>query len=170
MAKIKNVYTCPRCEEGITSDEKPEKCPGCGAKFPALGTSGFAEPVTISEQRQRLGDEVAHRRFVLSLKMEVANDIMNDALNIIQTIPVKKVPVADIRDLVGMAIRIGEIATKYHEFLAAGGTHTPELFIKKSGDTNGNAKTVHGGPPPTREPQPLFVPLDQAKGGGGQPI
>jgi hypothetical protein len=97
--------------------------------------------------------------FVVDLPVDIANNIMNDALHIVQTIPAKKVRVSDIRTLMRMAIQIGDIARKYEEFLLAGGTHTPDLFIKVGEDdestTNGNgAKT--SAPLPT----PLFPPLE----------
>jgi hypothetical protein len=123
-------------------------------------------PTTITEQTAVINDRVAHIAFVLSMPIDIANDVMNDALNIIETIPGKKVKASDIRTLMGMAIKIGEIAKKYEEFLQAGGTHTPELFIKTSGDQNESQKTGDGTQASTTVPTPLFAPVEQSSRGG----
>jgi hypothetical protein len=162
MAKIKHIYTCPRCEESLTADEKPKQCPACQYHFPLVDDGGFTIPNTITEQSERILDSYAHRRFVLQLPIAVANNIMNDALNVIETIPGKKVRVSDIRNLMGMAIRIGEIAKKYEEFLLAGGTHAPELFLSSSGDPNHESATTRPREKATApKPSPLFLPVGE---------
>lgn len=161
MAKIKLVYTCPRCEEGITAVSKPEICPGCGAKFPATGSGGFMTPITITEQEARISDDIARTKFVLSLPLDTANNILNDALTIMQTLPGKKVKKSDIRIIMGIANRIGEIAKAYEQFLIAGGAHTPELFIKENGEhTNESTKTRAGEDSAAPKPTPLFTSLE----------
>lgn len=157
--KIKNTYVCPKCEEGVTADEKPTHCPACRAKFPAPGYAGFEDPVTITEQQERIKDEAAHMAFVVDLPVDIANNIMNDALNIIQTIPVKKVKVSDIRTMMRMAIQIGEVARKYEEFLLAGGTHTPDLFIKV-GEDDESTTNRDGAQASAPLPTPLFPPVE----------
>lgn len=161
MAKIKHVYTCPRCEESITADGKPKQCPGCNYYFPLIADGGFTIPNTITEQAERVPDSFAHRNFVLKLPISVANNIMNDALNVIETIPGKKVKVSDIRNLMGMAIRIGEIAKKYEDFLLAGGVHTPELFLTpSSGDPNNEpSKTRARETTSATQPTPMLLPV-----------
>lgn len=66
--------------------------------------------------------------------------MVNDALNIIETLPAKKVPASDIRYLVEMAMKIGQIATKYDEYIRAGGKHVPSLFINE-GDTKNESES-----------------------------
>ena len=124
-------------------------------------------PTTITEQTASVNDREAHIAFVLSVPIDIANDMMNDALNIIETIPGKKVKASDIRSLMGMAIRIGKIATKYQEFLEVGGTHTPELFIKTTGDQNESQTTGDGTKTSAAVPTPLFTPVEQSNRGGG---
>ena len=143
MVKIKMIYTCPRCNESTTAEEKPEICGACGSKFPALGSGGYVEPLTIEEQYQRNLNVDAKLKFILSLPIESCNNIMNDALNILQSIPGKKVDVSGIRILMGLAIQIGEIAKAYEIFLASGGAHVPGLLIK-SGDKNVISKNGDG--------------------------
>ena len=162
MANIKNTYICPRCEEGISAVEKPEVCPNCHFKLAMPGSGGFAVPTTIAEQQERIGDKKAHTEFILSLHIDTANNIMNDALNIIQTIPSKKVRTSDIRNLMGMAIQIGDIARKYEEFLKVGGAHTPELLII-SGDDNEQSANGNGEKTTSSIPTPLFSSVDKNK-------
>lgn len=142
---ISMTYTCPRCEEGITAAKRPENCPGCGYTF-AARRNYLRAPHTLTEQREGLGDDSAHLRFLLDLPIEKANSMLNDALDIVRTIPAKKVSASDIRILMGMAKSIGEIALKYEEFLAAGGVHTPGLLLSK-GAQNEPQKTTDGGKP-----------------------
>jgi len=162
MARIKLTYVCPKCEEGITAETKPEICPGCGAKFPSMVDGGFVEPFTLAEQNLRINDERAFNRFVLNLPVETATNIMNDALNIIQSISGKKARKSDIRIMMGMAIQIGEIAKAYEQFFIAGGAHTPELFMKR-GDTDDIQKNGNGEKSTTPKPTPLFLSMDKGE-------
>jgi hypothetical protein len=77
--------------------------------------------------------------------------MMNDSLNIIETIPAKNVRASDIRYLVMMAIRIGEIASKYHEYLEVGGKHVPSLYIKDGGASDASTEGIRE--ESTRAPQ-----------------
>lgn len=143
MAKIKMIFTCPQCEESMTAFEKPEICGGCGAKFPAIGSGGYVEPITIEEQYQRLQDDSGKLKFILNLPIESCNNIMNDALNIMQTVSGKKIDVSGIRILMGLAIKIGEIAKAYETYLSTGGAHTPGLLMT-TGAKNEPTKTGNG--------------------------
>jgi hypothetical protein len=163
---IKQTYVCPRCEEGITASEKPKTCSSCGYKFAADSIDQFGEPETISEQAERINNKKLHAEFVLSLPIESANNIVQDALDIVRTIPGKKVKVADIRTLMGLAIQIGEIAKQYESFLTSGGSHTPELLMTTGESTNELQKTTGGGEAATRVPTPLFSPMEQDERSG----
>lgn len=136
MASIKQLYECPHCHETLTASRRPDKCPNikCGYDF-GEAINEYKYPVTLREQLERMLSKQAHYDAVLAMPIEKANFMMNDALNIIETIPAKNVKASDIRSLVMMAIKIGNVATKYHEYLEAGGRHVPSLFIKE-GDTN----------------------------------
>ena len=162
---IKNTYVCPRCEEGITAATKPDFCPGCGFKL-SMNNTVFTVPVTIAEQQERISDKILHAKFILNLPIDTATNILNDALHIVQTIPGKKVLASDIRNLMGMAIQIGEIAKQYESFLAAGGTHTPGLFITTGEKTNELQKTRDGTKATAPVPTPMLTPLDKDERGG----
>jgi hypothetical protein len=158
MVSIKNTYICPRCEEGITGSNKPDFCPSCGFKL-SLNSNQFTAPLTIAEQQERINNKVEHARFILELPIDTAASILNDALHIVQTIPGKKVRASDIRSLMGMAIQIGEVAKQYEEFLAAGGTHTPGLFITTGENEHEQQKTRDGEKAASPVPSPLFSPM-----------
>lgn len=169
MVKIKPAFICPRCDEGITATSKPEHCPSCGLKFSDV-SNGFVTPITIAEQQERINDKDKHAKFILALPVDTATNILNDALHIIQTIPGKKVRASDIRDLMGMAIQIGDVAKKYEDFLAAGGVHTPGLFIKTkttTGDGNELQKTTNGGTTPASVATPMLAPVEPDGGSRG---
>lgn len=142
MSIIKAIYECPHCHAPLTATKRPDKCPACGYDF-GEAINEYKYPVTLHEQYERMQSRVAHHDAVIAMPVEKANHIMNDALNIIQTIPVKNVRASDIRSLIVMAIQIGQIATKYHEYLEAGGRHVPSLFFKE-GDTSELPKTTAG--------------------------
>ena len=161
MTNIKQIYTCPKCEESITSPNKPNHCPGCGYKFSLEGLVDFFLPTTVTEQAERIGDDKEHKQFLLEMPISSACNIMQDALNIIEIIPGKKVKVTDIRTIMGMAIKIGEVAKKYEDFLAAGGTHVPGLFITSGESENEQQATTHGNAATARVPTPLFLPVEQ---------
>lgn len=145
MTMIRHIYECPHCEAPITSQKRPDKCPECGYSFGEAGLD-YKAPMTLSEQHERLSNDLAHYAAILDLSMEKANSIMNDALNIIETLSAKKVKTSDIRYLVQMGKKIGEIATKYDEFIVAGGKHGPSLFLIE-GDTSDTKKTADGEEP-----------------------
>lgn len=165
MAKIKNIVTCPRCEESLVAEHiKPEYCPACGWKF-SKEISSFEIPETITAQLNRLQDKKKHVQFVLDLPVQVASNILNDALHILQTISGKKVPASDIRDIVGMAIRIGDVAKKYEEYLAAGGSHTPGLLLTTE-EQHELQKNRDGGKNAAPVPTPLLAPVGSDERGG----
>lgn len=132
-AQVSFVYECPKCLEPLKSKERPKFCPLCKYDF---GESGdhYKLPTTLSEQYDRLQNHPVYYQTILNLPMEKANSIVNDALHIIQTIAAKNVPVSDIRYVVEMSIKIGQIAKKYQKYLEAGGKHVPSLFIKETQD------------------------------------
>lgn len=136
MASIKQLYECPHCHETLTASRRPDKCPNpkCGYDF-GEAINEYKYPVTLREQLERMLSKHAHYDAILAMPIEKANFMMNDALNIIETVPAKNVKASDIRTLVMMAIKIGNIATKYHEYLESGGRHVPSLFIKE-GESN----------------------------------
>jgi hypothetical protein len=144
MARILNTYECPHCSEPLISSKRPDKCPNpkCGYDF-GEAINEYKYPVTLREQLERMLTKAAHHDAVIGMPIVKANFMMNDALNIIETIAAKNVKTSDIRNLITMAIRIGDIATKYHEYLEAGGKHVPSLFIKE-GDTGDVQKTTDG--------------------------
>src|SRR5271157_5203577 len=113
MAGVKALYECPHCHETLTASRRPEKCPGCGFDF-GEAINEYKYPMTLREQLERMNTSHAHYDAVLAMPVEKAQFIMNDAINIIETLPAKNVRVSDIRSLVMMAIKIGNIATKYH--------------------------------------------------------
>ena len=120
---IRTVYECPHCNAPLTSKERPEACPKCNYDF-GTATIKYKAPLTLYEQREKLLDKAGHRNAVLELEADKAKSILNDALNIIELIAVKKASPSDISTMVAQAKRIGEIATKYEEFLNAGGRLT----------------------------------------------
>lgn len=130
MPKIVAVYECPHCNAPLTSGKRPETCPECKYNF-GEAAMDFKLPVMLSEQNVRLQNKTAYLDTIIDLPIEKANFILNDALNIVQTVPIKNVRVSDIRELMQMAIAIGQIATKYQEYLEAGGKHGPSLFFKE---------------------------------------
>ena len=129
MASVKTVYECPRCEAPLIGDKRPDECPVCKFSF-GEATLVYKTPMPLSEQRVRLKNDGKFYEAILDLSIEKANDILNDALNIVETLPAKNVKVSDISQVVRMAIKIGQLATKYHEFLIEGGKHVPDLFIQ----------------------------------------
>jgi hypothetical protein len=156
MAAIKTLYQCPRCSEGITATQRPKHCPNCKYDF-GEGASNYNYPLTLSEQHMRLQKRDEYHDALIAMPITKANSVMNDALNIVQVLPAKNVPVSDIRSLVTMAIQIGEIAKKYHEYLIAGGKHVPDLYLTQlpstqSGDTINEQpkKEAARAEPPTR--------------------
>ena len=143
--KIGAVYECAHCGEPMTSEKRPARCSTCGYSFGEPGTE-YKPPMTLSEQHERINNKKEHFAAILNLPNEKALAILNDALNIIETMSAKKVKASDIRYLVQMGIKIGQIATKYDEFIQAGGMHGPEL-VANEGETNEPKKTSSGAEP-----------------------
>ncbi len=126
--QIQNVFLCPRCEEGITSIAKTTACPSCGLPLGKQLSDTYTPPYTLTEQHEKLAAKEDYVKFLMDLPTHKANSIMNDALSLIEVVSGKNNSTADIRNLVSMAIRIGEIAKAYDAFLSAGGKHTPSFF------------------------------------------
>lgn len=148
---LKNVYLCPRCNEGITSEVRPKLCPGCRYEFARPNQAGYIAPLTLTEQFAKFKNTGVFAKFVAELPIEKANDILNDAHTIIASLAAKNASVSDIRILVEFAKGIGEIACRYDEFLRAGGKHAHSLLnpptIKETQD--GNTTTDGDGTPVT---------------------
>lgn len=149
MALVKQCYECPHCHEPITASRRPEKCPNpkCGYDF-GEAANEYKYPVTLREQLERMNSKNAHLDAVIAMSVDKALFILNDALNILETVSAKNVPASDIRNLIAIGIRIGNIATKYNEYIEAGGRHVPALFLKE-GDKNEPVSTKPNGKGPS---------------------
>lgn len=160
MAHIKNIFICPKCDEGITASGKIDKCPGCGHIVGSMGEQ-YKHPLTLVEQHQKYQDTARFRDAVLDLPIQKCECMLLDALKIIETLPGKKATPADIRKIVETATFIGKIAESYDAYLRAGGKHVPSLFInniKKEQyyepvQTRGSPEATPAGSP---EPAPAF--------------
>lgn len=127
---IKSILICPRCDAGITASDSTTNCPECGL---ILGTKigpDYQPPLTLTEQHLKFQDDQRHLEVLINLPIEKANSMLNDALNILETVTAKKVNISDIRNLMGMALRIGELAKAFDSYLQAGGKLVPSLFLE----------------------------------------
>jgi hypothetical protein len=157
---ISNLFICPRCEEGITSIETATACPSCGLPLGKQNVPPYTPPFTFTEQHDRLKDTEHLTITLADLPIEKANSIMNDALLLMETLPGKNTTPPGIRQMVKLAIRIGEIASAYEKYLEAGGKHFPSLFIKEQQQENQEQPN---------EPQTRVVPvLTPSTPGNGQ--
>ena len=145
MALVKQCYECPNCKEPLIASRRPDKCPNpkCGYDF-GEAINEYKYPVTLREQYERMQSKNAHLDAVIAMSVDKGLFILNDALNIIETMPAKNVPASDIRNLVAVAMKIGNIATKYNEYIEAGGRHVPALFIKEGDKNEQLPKTTNG--------------------------
>ena len=138
-AQVSGVFICPRCEEGVSSIETTTECPSCGLPLGKKELAPYTPPYTFTEQHEKFKDSESYVGALIHLPINKANSIMNDALSLIEVIAGKNTPTADIRNIVSMAISIGEIAKAYDAFLSSGGRHVPTFFIKtttSTGDSN----------------------------------
>lgn len=164
MAQVSSLYVCPRCEEGISAIKQIVSCPSCGLPLGKQTQAPYTPPYTLTEQHQKYQDTKQYVQALQDLRIEKANSIMNDALSLIEIVAGKNTPIADIRNLIEMAIRIGDIAKAYDAFLIAGGKHIPSFYIKQTspGESNElkNAKSSGVTPPgPTNPPSPLLAEM-----------
>jgi len=160
-AHIKGVFVCPRCEEGISSIETTISCPGCGLPLGKQPTEAYALPYTLHEQHLKYTDTNRLLSVLATMPIEKANNIANDALLIIENIAGKMTAVEDIRVLVGLCIRIGEVAKAYEQFLQTGGRHYPTYQIKQQQQNQENQNE-----PKDRVVKELAAPAPTHGGGG----
>lgn len=161
-ATIKNIYVCPRCEEGIVTNQAGSTvCPTCGMVVGPSQTAYYKPPLTLHEQHQKLCSDSQHLNVIIELTQDKTLGILQDALNILETVAVKKLPVAGIRPIVEIGMKIGAIASAYDAFLQAGGAHVPGVHIEldtinKSNTENQNElqKTRTGKITPAGSPEP----------------
>jgi hypothetical protein len=144
---INYARTCPRCEEGINSSELNIKCPTCGFQL-GPEVPRYQYPLTMCEQHQKYVDGPAHLELLMSMPHEKAMSIINDSLNIVETASAKNGSVSEIRDMLGIAMRVGEVAKAYLDYLNAGGKHVPDYItiINSRNQENSNEPS-----PRTRE-------------------
>jgi hypothetical protein len=135
MAVIKRVFLCPRCEEGISSIETTTSCPSCGLPLGKQALEAYTLPYTLSEQHLKYINSEKLIDVLAVMPIDKANNIANDTLIIFENLAGKRTRVEDIRILVKLGIRIGEIAKAYEQFLEAGGKHHPTHFIKTEEQT-----------------------------------
>ena len=88
----------------------------------------YTPPYTLTEQHEKYLDSKTYVEVLLDLPINKANSIMNDALSLIEVLAGKNTSTSDIRNIVGMAIKVGEIAKAYDQFLSVGGKHVPSFF------------------------------------------
>ena len=129
-AQVKLCYLCPRCDAGITSLETTFACPACGLPLGKQHQDPYTPPYTFTEQHEKFKEREKLLDVMSGLPIDKTNSIMNDALLIIETISGKNNPVTDIREMVQLGKRIGEIAVAYEKYLEAGGKHYPSLLFK----------------------------------------
>lgn len=129
-ANIQLCYICPRCDHALASIDNVTACPSCGLPLGKQDVDPYTPPYTLSEQHYKYLNSDRLVSVLADMPIEKANNIMNDALIIIENVAGKKTRVEGIRELMQMAIRIGEIASAYEKFLQAGGRHHPTHHIK----------------------------------------
>ena len=164
-AIIKQIFLCPRCENGITSVESTTSCPSCGLPLGKQLLDPYVPPYSFSEQHLKYTNTELLLDVLSSLPIEKANSIMNDALLVIENIAGKKTPVEGISLVVKMAIRIGEIAKAYEDFLTAGGKHFPSFLAQQqqqNQEKQDESKNQMG-----RDPTSALPPDDR---GTGEPL
>lgn len=144
MAKVNQLFLCPKCEGPIDVSPKPDICPLCGfdLRMPGESFSSIVPPLTIFEQAHRHSDDMPVLMAVLKLSAEKSKNMLLDAYYVMKTLPVKKASEEDIRLMLEYASRIGEMAQGYKAFLDGGGRHTPDLLLSKKGDKNGENITT----------------------------
>jgi hypothetical protein len=137
-ATIKTIFSCPRCDNGITSIETTTKCPSCGLPLGKYNDDPYTPPLTFTEQHEKHRDTKLHVKAITELPIEKANSIMNDALSIMELIAGKKENTSGISMLIGMGIKIGEIAKAYDAYLTAGGKHVPSFYTTSTASKPGD--------------------------------
>ena len=145
MAHIQNLFVCPRCENGITSIKTTTSCPECSLPLGNMEIPSYSTPWSFTEQHEKFQDKELYLKTLMDLPITKVNSILNDALSVMEVIAGKKTQVSDMRTVMEIGMRIGEIAKAYDAFLQAGGKHVPGFFIKSTpqpGDTNDNSETT----------------------------
>jgi hypothetical protein len=152
MTQIKNIFQCPRCDHDITSIGTTTSCPSCGLPLGNSHVDPYTPPYTFTEQHTKLEDTEQYVKTLTDLNINKANNIVNDALTIFETIAGKNTSVSGIGSLVRMGIRIGEIAKAYDNFLSVGGKHVPSYFIKTPPGESNVTETIGDGKKPSSSP------------------
>ena len=133
--QVSVCYVCPRCSAGITSLEHTVSCPGCGLPLGIQKNDPYTPPYTLTEQHEKYRQPDALLDALAQLPTEKMNNIINDALLILENIGGKKTHVSDIRLAVQMGVKIGKIAEAYEIFLENGGKHYPTHQLHKQKQT-----------------------------------
>jgi len=128
-AKIEYVYSCPRCGEGITSKSLNTRCPTCQLVLGTKEVEPYEYPYTMVEQHHKYGDSRTQLDKLINIPKDKAASMLNDALLIVETFPAQKAQIDDIRFMAELAVRVGDIAQKYLDYLDAGGRHVPNIII-----------------------------------------
>jgi len=168
-AHVQSIWVCPKCQEGLTGVTRPKQCPSCKQPFGPSVQAGYTIPYSLTGQfNKRTGVDVVNAEecvrfaaFIAQIPTENAQDILNDALSIVESLAGKKADVSEISGLIVISKRIGEIATAYHNYLMAGGKHNhsmmtvpkpePSPTIKGAVDVSYSARTVVREDPPASE-------------------
>jgi hypothetical protein len=138
---VREIYQCPKCEEHIVAAIKPKNCPACKYEFP--DASGmYLPPLTFHEQHTKYADKDSLYDAILNLRIEKAEAIMHDALYIIETVAGKICQPKDIRELMGLAKAVGDIAHAYETYLEAKGRHVPSLYTTTEETTNDTQREI----------------------------
>jgi hypothetical protein len=146
-AVISGIFLCPRCEAEVLSIKTAFSCPNCGLPLGRQPVAPYTPPYTLFEQHEKYQDKEAFVNVVINLPIEKANSMLNDALAVIELIAGKINSTSDIRIVMGLARKIGDIANAYHTYLEVGGKHVPNFFNKQQNqnEEQNNVNTEENG-------------------------
>jgi hypothetical protein len=121
----------------MTSEQLNIECPSCGLLLGKKDNfTPYTYPYTLCEQHYKYEDQEKFLERLRDMPLEKAMSVLNDALNIVETIGAKNLETPGISSLVGLAMKIGEVAKAYQAFLEAGGRHVPGVLLKNKKSKN----------------------------------
>lgn len=150
-AIVKQTFQCGKCRQFYSAVTQPKECPNCKAEIKpmAVSQSDLATPITLSEQRDRLGKtDIDLYMHIINSHPDTGRNTLRDSMLRMEVIlHTKKMTGIHLRDMCAFGKRIGQLSESIDAYVKAGGKYytapkTPGKESTYGTPTEGNARKV----------------------------
>lgn len=125
--KVSNVLECHACESPLLAELSTDLhivfCPKCGAPNGPGAATEFFDPIYVSEQLRRINDHEKWMAFIKDRRPAKITACGDEFLNTLKVILYKKMSPQELKEIVGIALAVGDIGKAIDEYVNKGGLY-----------------------------------------------